>query len=225
VAPKEILRNGFEAAVSPELARLGFEFSKSRFEYRRKVGVFVQQISIILNQRNTLQHVSFWSAFNVLAPDYAKWLEKMGRPQNEIRFAGAMDWNIPGWGRPGGGAAHDFAKAAERDSAVEAWLQRCVSIGIPFLDSISSWEGLADNLVNDRRDWDIASDFCLIGGNVAKAVRVLNAGIEYLQKEDFSYSDKAHPILVAKRKRQEAQRDQEVEILRNRLNEIENRTG
>lgn len=218
MTPKDILQTAFEAVISPHLDEHGFTYARSQFGYRRKVGVFTQHISVTLSHHNTQQSITFWSAFNVDSAEYNKWRKQRGLEKFNGYLGGCMDWNIPGWREPGDfRTSFDFSEPEQREPTLSDWLRRCLSSGIPYLDSLSTWEGLANDLLRRNCYWGRAADFFIIAGATEKAVAALQAGNEFLLKQDYSFSSNAHPTLVMKKKRQARGRDMEVESYRSRI--------
>lgn len=201
----------------------GFSYVRSKFTYKRKSGDFIQQIWVILSHYNTQQSIHFSSAFHVTSPKYNRWLKQKGREKFSGYLVGCMDWNIPRWREPGDHATSlDFSAPDSRQVVLASWLRRCLSAGIPYLDGLSTWEGAADDLIRCRWDWNRAADCYLIAGRSDRAVAALQQGIQALAAQEFSYSEKSHPTLVAKKRRQAAERDTEVAAYRSRVQEIEN---
>jgi hypothetical protein len=223
MTPKEIVQSAFEGQVSPILASHGFGYVRSQFAFKRKIDAFTQTISVTLSHMNTSDHIQFWSAFNVTSPRYNSWRKTQGLDRFEGHLGGCMDWNIPGW-RPEGdhSTSFNFSEPGLRPRVLKDWVDRCLAAGIPFLDSLSSWEGLGNDLLRWRWHWGRAADFFVIADRPDKAVSALRAGIENLEAQDFSYSENAHPILRTKKKRQGAERDEEVASYRKRINELTN---
>ena len=209
------------AFISPELEDRGFRYVGSRFTYKRKSGDFTQSIAITLSHYNTKDNIKFWSAFDVDSPAYNKWLKRQGRESCDGHLWGRMDWNIPGWRAPDDYAtSFDVSYPVSREPVLSDWLERCFLNGLPYLERISTWEGAADDLLQWRCGWQHAADFYLIAEKSEQAIAALQQGIEALGAQNFSYSEKAHPILVAKKERQAAERDAEVAAYRSRIETI-----
>ena len=219
MTPKQILHAAFEATVTPRLARLGFRFVPSRFAYKRQVGELTQRIRISPSQRNTRYSMRFNSAFNVVSPAYNRWRARRGQEPKPNYIAGCVDWNVPGWDT-GGELFFDFTRRLTRRRVVRGWLRLCLDVGIPYLDSLSSWPGAAADLVRQRWHWDRAADYLEIAGDPEGAIRALEAGIETLEGYDFSCPDGADPMLAEKRERQAAERDAEMEGFRRRIEKL-----
>jgi hypothetical protein len=223
MTPKEIVQAAFEADVSHVLQALGFSYIPSQFAYKRKAGVFTQIISITLSHKNSAEDIRFWSAFNVDSPSYNAWRKNHGMEKFQGYLGGCMDWNIPGW-RSDGDLATSFelSDPKQRPSVLRDWISRCVRVGLPYLESLSSWDGLGDYLLRWRWHWGRAADFFEIAGSEDRAVSALEAGIRELLAQDFSTSEDAHPILVSKKRRQAAERDSEVALYCERIARINN---
>ncbi len=218
MTPKTIVRNLFETTITPRLARLGFAYVPTRFAFRRQSAGFQQQITITLSHRNTRESIRFWSAFNVASRRYDEWLRAQGRPPHQGFLGGCMDWNIPGWCPPDDPeTSFDCSSPARREAVLDDWFRRCVSVGLPYLDELSSWDGLAADLVRGRWHWDRAADFYLIAGRPRQAVETLVRGIEELQSRDYDCPEHAAPALVQKRRRQALERDRAIAGFRARM--------
>lgn len=223
MTPKEIVQAAFEADISPVLHGKAFSYVPSQFGYKRKQGDFTQIISIILSHNNTSEDIRFWSAFNVDSPRYNVWRRQNGMDKFQGRLGGCMDWNILNWRSNGDhSTSFDFSTPQQRSEVLRDWLSRCLKAGIPYLEELSSWEGLAADLVRWRWHWGRAADYFVIAGRPDRAVAALEAGIEFLVTQDFSTSEGAHPILVSKKRRQAAERDQKVASYRDRIEAITN---
>jgi hypothetical protein len=94
--------------------------------------------------------------------------------------------------------------------------------GIPYLEKLSSWEGLGADVVRWRWHWGRAADYFVMADRPDRAVAALEAGIEFLEAQDFSTSKGADPILVSKKRRQAAERNREVSSYRHRIETITN---
>jgi len=222
MTPKENLQEAFEATVTPRMEERGFHYVRSRFTYKRKSGDFIQQISIELSKYNTRTSIRFWSFFEVTSPKYNRWLKQQRRDSFNGALAGQTDWYVPGFHEPGDDVTSFVLSPPESPRAVLAdWLGRCFSAGIPYLDRLSTWLGAADDVVRGGQ-WRRAADYCLIAGRSDRAIAVLRQGIGVLVAREYSYSQKTHPIMIAKKKRLAAERDAEVAAYRLRIEEIEN---
>ncbi len=156
MTPKQVVQDAFEGSVTPWLESLGFTYSRSQFRYRRKVGEFDQCISVSLSQRNSIDRISFWSAFGVRSGVYNRWLKSQRREPSKNVIAGCNDWNIPGWISEEDQPMHfDFGDPARRPLVLNEWRRRCETVGIPYLIRLSSWEGAADELL--RSNWQYES--------------------------------------------------------------------
>ena len=223
MTPKEIVQAAFEAEVSHVLLAMGFSYIPSRFAYKRKAGVFTQIISVTLSHNNSSEDIRFWSAFNVDSTYYKAWRKNNGMENFEGYLGGSMDWNIPVWRSNGDHASSfEFSDSNGRSGVLRDWISRCLRAGVPYLESISSWEGLGDDLVRCRWHWGRAADYFVIAGREDRAVYALETGIRELLAQDFSTSEDAHPILVSKKRRQAAERDSEVALYRERIARITN---
>jgi hypothetical protein len=228
MTPKEILLSLFDDQVTPWLEAKGFRFLRSQFSYKRKSNAFTQVISVSLNPRNSALLMVFDSTFSVWSPFYNKWLRRQERPISSGCLRGCAHWNVPGWQRSATdwsgaeGIDIDFTDPVARYAVIDQWKNKCEQAGLPFLERLSSWEGAAEDLLSSGEHYDQAADFFLIGGNTGRAIEALEKGIQFLQKQDFSWSEKAHPILVEKRKRETAGRDAEVALYEQRIKILKN---
>lgn len=221
MTPKEIVQAAFEADISHALLGKGFSYVPSQFSYKRKQGVFTQIISLTLSHKNTSEDIRFWSAFNVDSPRYNAWRKQNGMDELQGHLGGCMDWNIPNWRSDGDhSTSFDFSTPHQREDVLHDWVSRCLRAGIPYLEELSSWEGLGADLVRWRWHWGRAADYFVIADRPDRAVAALKAGIEFLEAQNFSTSESAHPILVRTKRRQVEERDQAVESYRERIETI-----
>ena len=221
MTPKDILLSAFEKLISPGLEELGFKYTRSSFAYSRKINGFTQRISIRLSTRNTQEGMRFSSAFNVASPAYNKWLRQHAREGFDGYLGGCTDWNIPGWPvESDNSVSFDFTRPDRRPAVLEDWFHRCVSVGIPYLNKLSSWEGLATELLRWKWQWDRAADYFVMSGDTKMAIQALEKGIEILAAQEFPYPEDAHPILGKKKQRQAENRDLEIASFQKRILEL-----
>ncbi len=223
MTPKETVQAAFEMAVTPILDQEGYSYSRSQFAYRRKLNEFVQHISITLSHHNTQDCIKFWSGFNVSSPRYNRWLTEQGRETFDGHIGGCMDWNIPGWRESGDHTtAFDFSDPASRHGVLGEWRRRCFAAGLPYLGSLCSWRGAAEDLMRVGWHHDRAADFFLIGGSRESAIAALEAGLERLEKNEVPVSPNAHPTLVWKRKREAEERQKRRLTFLQRIGDLRN---
>jgi hypothetical protein len=226
MTPKETLQAAFAEKVDPFLRDFGFVGLASQFVYQRKVGEFTQQISITLSHRNSAEWILWWSAFNVSSAAYNRWLKLRKRPAYTGMLVGHEDWNIPGWREEGDySSGHQFGDPATRAAVLDDWMQRCRTVGIPFLDQLSTWHGAAEDLLRNQWHHDRAADYFEIADRPADAIAALAAGIETLRKQELPVSPNAHPILVAKRKREANARNARISEFEQRISALKNSQG
>lgn len=220
MTPREIVQGEFECRVNPWLETLGFRYAASGFCYQRRVGEFEQRISISLSHRNSPARIRFWSAFNISSRKYNPWLKSQLRPPLRGYLGGSADWNIPGWNNHSGRCLHvDFSSPATRPEVLEEWRGRCEVAGIPYLN-VSSWEGLAEDLLRCRWRHEQAADFFVIAGLPDRAVAALEEGLRLLEDQVFSWSEKSHPILIAKQQQRIQDRDVRRQSLEQRIRSL-----
>jgi hypothetical protein len=223
MTPKEILRGEFERTVNPWLESLGFVYSRSQFCYKRMLGHFEQRISILLTSRSSRRYISFSSAFGVHSAKYNEWLKTQGRELSDGGLAACAEWNVPGWERESDEPMNwNFADPSQRPRVLAKWRTKCETVGLPYLAAISSWEGAADDLLRQRCQYDKAADFFQIAGVIDHAIAALRKGIEQLDSQDLSWSDKSHPILIAKKKRQVQERNAQRLVFEDRIGQLVN---
>ena len=203
------------------LQDLGFSYLPSQFAYKRKSGEFTQRISITLSHDNSQYDIKFWSSFNVDSPQYNAWRKERGMERSVGHLGGTGYWNIPGWRADGThSTSFDFSVPAQRPYVIQDWLSGCLHAGIPYLELLSSWSGLGEDLLRLRRDWGRAADFFLIAEMPDRVVAVLEAGIDALRARDFSISEHTHAILANKKRREAAERDGEIATYLERIKTI-----
>mgnify|MGYP007070469003 CR=1 FL=1 len=223
MTPKELVQAAFQADIAPTLQGKGFSYVPSQFAFKRKQGDFTQIISITLSHKNSSDGIRFWSAFNVDSSRYNAWRKQNGMDKFQGHLGGCMDWSIPDWRSDGDhSTSFDFSTPHLRADVLRDWLSRCLRAGIPYLEKLSSWEGLGADLVRWRWHWGRATDYFVMADRPDRAVAALEAGIEFLEAQDFSTSKGADPILVSKKRRQAAERNREVSSYRHRIETITN---
>jgi len=188
--PKEILKELVNAEIVPALAPLGFSYSPGAIRFSRKAADARQVIDFSLNQRNDRESIHFWTVWRAHAPGYVKWMERQwGGPRPNDELGGSSDGNLPGF-RPRGGDQFDLSDPAARIAEMGRLRASMLSVGLPFLDSISTYRGAAGRICEDHETGRFTSsflypkavDFYLIAGERERAERALRRAMERLSR-------------------------------------------
>jgi len=176
--PRDLLLSKLETRVAPHLAAIGFRFAPSKLSFSRKVAFARQEIAFSLDRWNFEDHCGFWTVWGASAPAYKKWHhEKFGVAPSNDALGGVSDWNIPGWSRRFIDQATLTNDRESDQSVVNQLVKDICDCGLPFLDQISTWEGAAENLVEQGWMYDRAADFLLIAGDPKRSQEILQIGV------------------------------------------------
>ncbi len=223
MTPTEIVRDAFERTVTPWMEGLGFKYSRSQFQYRRKAVDFEQLISIFVDRKSSAALIYFSSSFGVKSRKYNRWLKAQGRDRTDRYVFGCADWNIPGWRRGTDQfLGFDFTDPSQRPAVLEEWRRRCEAAGMPYLERLSSSEGAANELLRLGYGYEDAADLLMFAGLTRRAIEALQLEIESLERQDFSWTEKSHPTLIAKKKRQALERYSKRTTIQERIRRLLN---
>lgn len=176
--PRDLFRARIEQDLNEPIAALGFRYSPSRIGFSRKMGIAVHDISFQFDRYNSEDHCHFRVRLLARSPIYSKWhFEQFGkRPPNDIIGAGGR--GLPGWSN-----SDDrwwdgcFCNVPRNDDVVvERIRQNVVAVGIPFLDSISTWKAAAAFQFAEPH-FSKTADLHLLDGNLDFAREVILEGI------------------------------------------------
>lgn len=205
--PRELITTNIEMTLLEPLIQIGFAFSKSTLTFRRKTNGFVQTINFQLNRYNQ-EHVcaEFWTSFSVSSKLYLKWhKDEFGVEPIDNSLGGAMDWNIKDWEFPiidNKRELHfQIIDENERDNVLTVLKKNFLNVGIPYLDRLSDWENLANEIVESECFHYKACDFFLIAGNRDKALWALEQGLYcWERKPKASFPEDRDKIKVRMKK-------------------------
>jgi hypothetical protein len=203
-SPKDILRDLVVAEIAPALASLGFSFSPGAIRFSRKAADARQVVDFSLNQRNQTDSIHFWTIWRAHAPGYVKWMERQwGGPRPNDELGGCSDGNLPGF-RPRGGDQFDLSDPGARIAEMGLLRTSMLAIGVPFVDSISTYRGAADRICDDHETGRFTSsflypravDFYLIAEDRERAEKALRRALERLSRLD-SPAREQHADVIA----------------------------
>lgn len=189
-SPKEILSDLVAAEIAPTLAPLGFSYSPSAIRFSRKVADARQVIDFSLNQRNDRRSIHFWTVWRAHARGYVKWMDRAwGGPRSNDELGGSSDGNLPGF-RPRGGDQFDLSDPAGGIAEMGRLRASMLAVGLPFLESISTYRGAAGRICEDHDSGRFTSsflypkavDFYLIAQDCERAERALRRAMERLAR-------------------------------------------
>ena len=182
--PRDILLMRIQQDLCGPLGELGFKFTRSKLLFSRKSEIVTQKAWFQLDRWNSENDCSFWTHWLAQSTAYLEWHEQhfKTRPDNP-NLGYEVDWNIPGWSPSSSDRA--CLHNDDNDAAImQRLLDNCVRVGIPFLDSISSYEKAADRSVTEK-DWVAATDNFLLAGDRDHAQETLLKGMnEYSMRGD-----------------------------------------
>ncbi len=185
--PHDLLKKYLLDDVAPVIEPLGFKFSPSQMNFSRKVQGRRQYFHFALSKWNYENHCTFWTIWNVTSRSYAEWHKKeWGQLPVIDALGGDCDWNLPGWQYRQDRYFHLRHASADKGE-IECLLKNILQVGIPYLERISTWEGAAEKMVEDRLSYHRAADFLMIAGNPERAQAILLEGVK--NYEEFRHSD------------------------------------
>ena len=179
ISSKEIVKEAIERFIVPELEGYGFRFSPSQLKFTRKQSYARQTITVSLSRYNSEISIDFWTMWGTYSLEYSRWFKQQWgiEPVNNA-MGGCSDWNIPGWSYPLSDYHFDLSDPSRRSSVMSALLENIKRNGIPYLESISTWTGAAEKLLNARWMYGEAADFYLIAGMSERAREAIEIGIK-----------------------------------------------
>ncbi|MGB0906806.1 MAG: hypothetical protein ACPGVT_04875 [Maricaulaceae bacterium] len=146
MAPKGLILQCLAQTLHEPLAEHGFKFLKSI--YKRNLNGFTQTIQFQLNRHNMGHEiVDFWiSNVTTTSKLYQKWkLETFGADAFDGGVTdyvfGKASWNLPAWD---GDHHFDIGGTANKTQVLDRLKQNVTDAVILFLDSSSTWQGLAE---------------------------------------------------------------------------------
>lgn len=181
--PRDILLDAFEPVLIPYMEGIGFRFAPSRLKFSRTVEGVKQTVHISLSKWNFKGNCQFWSMWGASSKRYRAWYkEQWGELPDNDALGGCADWNIPGWDRA---CCEHFNLRGKMCDELEirCLIENIESVGLPYLDRISSLEGAANELVAGIWMFDKAADFLLMAGNKQRAREALELGIQRFSDE------------------------------------------
>jgi hypothetical protein len=176
--PRDILLTRIDDYLRPPLEALGFRYARSKITFSRKKGIATQEIDFQLDRYNSENNCTFWTHWTTRAPAYTTWYEQhFGQCLGNGHLGGAAEWNVPGWSRAV--TEHACLRNDERDEGVMQQLVDDVKrAGIPWIDSISTWKGAAEQLLKENWHFANAADFFLLAEDEASASATILKGIQ-----------------------------------------------
>ena len=184
MTPKQVVKEEIERVILPVLSPHGFRFAPSHMKLSRKCSYATQTIDVCLNRYNTAASIDFWTVWAAHSPEYARWYkQRWGVKPENTGMGGCSDWNIPGWSYPPPGYHFDLSEPAGRNAVMQAFLDNIQRLGIPYLESISTWQGAAETLLKERWMYGKAADFFMIAGKSEHARQALEVGIRTFENE------------------------------------------
>ena len=181
--PRDILLMRTQQYLCAPLAEFGFTFARSKLTFSRRVGIVTQKMWFQLDRWNSEDECSFWTHWLAESTAYLEWHEQHFETRPDYPMLGCEeDHNIPGWSTRFGDRA--CLHNDDNDAVVmQRLLDDCVRVGIPFLDSISSYEKAAEQRVKEK-DWVAATDYFLLAGERDRAGETLLKGISEISTHD-----------------------------------------
>ena len=201
--PRDLLLWRIEEFIFPVMEDHGFKFAKSGMYFRRRVGEFAHRIDFFSSHRNEDDHCSFQTGRGIESPTYRAWYEKTWAKKSNLGstvFA-LIDNGIPGWrdirepeqprrlrhffrSRKTMPISHTL-RNRPADEIVMGMLQNAfTTVGIPFLEKMSSWEAAAEYYKDNMGYWPHVCDLYMIAGQEDKARHFLEQCLETAQASD-----------------------------------------
>jgi hypothetical protein len=207
IKPKDVIRAAVESAICPALAPLGWTFAPSAIRFSRKVGYVKQTIDFCVNYHATRDFIDFWTSWSVRAPAYEKWhAQQWGQPLGNDVIGGSQDGNIPQWRarKPGHFDLSDPKGRAQEMAEMRALF---LEVGLPFVDAISTWEGAAARILDEKQPHSAlfakAVDCYLIAGRRDLAERGLAHAMRIIESFEGHARDQHDEVYAALQKRRD----------------------
>jgi hypothetical protein len=176
--PKDLVTLRVREYVLDLLNSRGFRFFASKLRFSRTVGNACQHIDISLSKWNREDDATFWSIWGATAPYYVEWhFSQWGKAPVNSALGGRSDWNIPGWTRSAADHFHLLGTTADA-AEMGDFFRNIEGPGLQYLDSISTREGAAQQLREERWMFDRSSDFYMIAEKPNEAYSTLVEGID-----------------------------------------------
>jgi hypothetical protein len=178
--PRDLLLLRIQGYLCAPLQSLGFKFARSKMVFSRVSGIAKQKIAFQLSHWNSEDDCTFWTNWSAHWPGYPEWHERhFNQPQDDL-LCDLQEQNIREWSHRFAGRAclHNRADDA---AVMQMVLNDFLNAGIPYLDSISSLEGAAEQILALNTflpSFRKATDFFLMSGNQERALATLLNGIQ-----------------------------------------------
>jgi Domain of unknown function (DUF4304) len=185
--PRDLLKKYLLSDVVPAVESLGFKYSASQLHFARKNQNTRQVFSFSLSKWNSENRCTFWTMWRVTSTSYANWhKEQWGEFPVNNALGGDLDCNISNWERGKDHYFHLYNNEADKNE-IERLIKNILQVGVPFLESVSTWEGAAEHFLAHKFMYHRVADFFIIAGKPERAKDVLLEGIK--QYEDLGRID------------------------------------
>ena len=185
--PRDLLKKYLIGDVAPLVQAFGFKYSASQLHFSRKNQNTRQVFSFSLSKWISEDCCTFWTMWGVTSKSYANWhKEQWGEFPVNNALGGDLDSNITGWERGQDHYFHVYNNEANKNQ-IERLVKNILQVGIPFLDSVSTWEGAAEYFLKNKFMYHRAADFLTIAGKYEQARAILLEGLK--QYEDLGRID------------------------------------
>lgn len=117
----------------------------------------------------------------------AKW----GKHPESTIIAGSQDWLLQGWPRSSLG----FRVPEEPDGCareMQEFVEAAKLVGIPFLNSITSFEKAAEFWLERNANVELCADLLVLAGQSPRARRLLEASLTEIEQRNYSGKTVTH---------------------------------
>ena len=177
--PRDLLKKYLVNNVAPLVQPLGFKYSASQLHFSRSYQGTRQTFHFALSKWNYENSCTFWTIWGVTSKFYANWYKKQwGEFPVNNALGGDLDFQIVGWEGEQLVSNFHLSNVETDKNEIERLIKNILQVGIPFLESISTWEGAAEHILANNFEYHRAADFLTIAGKHERAKEVLCEGLK-----------------------------------------------
>jgi len=204
MSPRSLLQQAIHSLASKPLASVGFMLSTRPLQFLRSRGELIDFVNFALVSNKSGDLCQFTSSWSVSSKRFATMYEaKWGQPSESAMIASSQDWLLQGWPRSSLG----FRVPEEPDGCareMQEFVESAKLVGIPFLDSITTFENAAEFWLERNANVELCADLLVFAGQSARAQRLVEASLIEIEQRNYSgknvalaYFNRMHSRLFA----------------------------